>query len=101
VADQKNPPERSTRTGWALTWLAAAVGVPSAAAALRWQAVGAHPVLGAGVLVLVALLIGIIGLVRQLWRAKYNDRAIDWISSGLDRRMSGFGRRYREYLLSD
>jgi hypothetical protein len=60
-----------------------------------------NPILGTTVLVLATLLIGMTGLVREVWRAKYNDRVIDWISAGLDRRISRFGRRYRENLLSN
>ena len=101
MADQKNHLERGTRPGWALAWLAAAVGVPSAVAALKWQAVAKHPVLSTVILVLVTVLIGATGLIREVWRAKYNDRVVEWISAGLDRRISRFGVRYREYLLSD
>jgi hypothetical protein len=49
----------------------------------------------------VALLVGASGLMRELWRKKYNDRVIDWISGGLDRRMARFGGRYREHLLAE
>lgn len=40
-------------------------------------------------------------LARELWRRTYRDRLIDWISAGLDREAARFGKRYREYLLTD
>lgn len=95
-------PEQHPKTGWAqqLAWLAAVVGVPSVAATLKWNVVAAHPILSAIVLFLVATLIAAFGLARQVWRG-YNDRLVKWITAGLDRRTSRFGKRYRDHLLSD
>jgi energy-coupling factor transporter ATP-binding protein EcfA2 len=45
--------------------------------------------------------VGAAGLVRELWRWNYRDRLIGWISAGLDRGAARFGRRYRDYLLTD
>lgn len=103
MTDEKNSTGPGAKVGWALlvTWLAAAVGVPSAVAALKWPTIAAHPVLGAGLLVAAIVLAGMAGLVRELWRKKYQDRVLDWISGGLDRRTARFGRRYREHLLAD
>ncbi len=82
-------------------WLAALVGAPSAVAVLMRRTVVAHPVLGAALLVAAVVVIAAVGLARELWRTKYRDRLINWISAGLDRGAARFGKRYREYLLTD
>jgi hypothetical protein len=74
--------------------MAALVGLPSAVAAVKWRVVGEHPLLGVLLLLLAAILAGAGGLARELWRRKYNDRAVEWISAGLDRRLARFGHRY-------
>ena len=100
---ENNPGPGSGKAGGALllAWLAAALGVPSAVAAVKWRSIGTHPVLGVLLLLVAAVLAAAGGLVRQLWRRKYNDRVVDWISSGLDRRVPRFGRRYRAHLLTE
>jgi hypothetical protein len=99
MTDQKSPLDQGARSGWIylVGWIAAAVGVPSVVAALSTG----HWLLGIVLLVVAIVLAGAAGLVRGLWREKYQSRAFDWLSAGLDRRVSRFGRRYREYLLAD
>jgi hypothetical protein len=84
-----------------LAWLAAVLGVPSAVAAFKWQVIVAHPVLGVLLLLLALVLAATGGLVRELWRSKYNGRVVNWISAGLDRQVSRFGKHYRAHLLED
>jgi hypothetical protein len=100
VGESKHGPEK---TSWwlLLAYLAAALGLPSATAVLKWPAVAGHPILGFALLVAAAVFIGLVGLAHQVWRKEYNDRVIDRISAVVDRRISRFGRRYREHLLDD
>jgi hypothetical protein len=100
VTEQKPGPEKGSRR-LLLAYLAAAFGLPSAWAALKWPPVTGQPILGAVVLAATAVLIGLVGLAHQVWRKKYNDRVIDWISAGIDRRTTRFGKRYRAHLLDD
>jgi NACHT domain len=61
----------------------------------------AHPILGGALLVVAAVVVGVVGLARELWARNYRDRLLDWISAELDRGAARFGKRYREYLLTD
>ncbi len=105
MADQENSPgPGGGKAGGALllrAWRVVLLGVPSAVAAVKWRAIGAHPVLGVLLLLVAAVLAGAGWLVRELWRRKYSERVLDWIVAGLDRRMVQFGRRYREHLLAE
>ena len=103
MTDQKSAPDRGARSGWAFVaaWLAAAVGLPSAWAAINRREVAAHPLLGLALLAFAVTAATVGSLVSGLWRTKYYDRVIDWMSAELDRRLSRFGRRYHEYILSD
>jgi hypothetical protein len=100
AAQQKHGPEKGSR-GLLLGYLAAALGLPSAWAALKWPPVTGHPILGIVLLFAAAMFIGLAGLAHQVWRKTYNDRVIDWISAVIDRRITRFGRRYRKHLLED
>lgn len=104
MARQENSPERGggkPSGALLLAWLTAVLGVPSAVVAVRWQVMEAHPVLGAGLLLVAMVLAGAGWLVRELWSRNYRDEVLDWISAGLDRRMVRFGRRYRAHLLAE
>jgi hypothetical protein len=105
VADQETSSGPGSRkpggTLLLLAWRVAALGVPSAVAAVKWRAIGAHPLLGV-LLLLVAVVLTAAGwLVRELWRREYRERVLDWTVAGLDRRMARFGRRYRRHLMAD
>jgi hypothetical protein len=91
------------RPSWVLilAYLTVALGLPSAAAAVKWHLVAAHPVMGAALLSAAAILVGLIGLGHEIWRKKYSDRVIDGISTRIDWRIARFGHRYRECLLAD
>ena len=98
MAEQKHGPEKES---WGLLFAyLAALGVPSAAVALKWPVVIRHPVLGVVLLVACVMLAGLVGLARQVWRKKYNDRLIDWLGAVIDRRITRFERQYRKHLLS-
>jgi hypothetical protein len=91
------------RPSWVLilAYLTVALGLPSAAAAVKWHLVAAHPVLGAALLSAAAILVGLIGLGHEIWRKKYSDRVIDGISTRIEWRIAHFGRSYRKCLLAD
>jgi hypothetical protein len=82
---------------WSLLATLAGPVVGGVIAALSWRA---HPVFSIVVLVVAVSLAAVAGITRAVWRVKYQDRLVDWIGSGLDRRLSGFGRRYRRHLIS-
>ncbi len=65
AAQQKHGPEKGSR-GLLLGYLAAALGLPSAWAALKWPPVTGHPILGIVLLFAAAMLIGLAGLAHQV-----------------------------------
>ena len=91
----------SSRSALALAWLLAAVSVPSAVAAAKWAVVARHPLLSAVLLLLAAFAIAATGLARQVWTSRFNARVVNWIGAVIDRGTTGFGRRYRAYLVDD
>jgi NACHT domain len=105
VADQENSPgPGSGKAGGTLllrAWRVVVLGVPSAVAAVKWRAIGAHPVLAVLVLLVAAVLAAAGWLVRELWRRAYRERLLDWIIASVDRRTARFARRYREHLMAE
>lgn len=77
------------------------IGAPSAVAAFKWRTIIAHPILGVALLIIAAVSVVLAGLARELWSRNYRDRLLEWMSAGLDRGAARFGKRYREYLLTD
>ena len=92
---------RATGTAWLVAWLAAAVGGPSAWAAFNQHELAAHPLLGIILAIVAAVAVLAGGLVATLWHTRYHNRVINWMGDGLDRRLAGFGGKYRARVLSD
>ena len=89
------------RVSWPLTlgYFVAALGVPSALAAIRWPSIQKHPLEGSLLLAGIAVLFGLAGLIHRLWVKKYSDRLIDAIGATLDVKTSTFWRSYRKRML--
>jgi hypothetical protein len=102
VAEQPTPEKGFGSPGLILTWLLAALGIPTVVARLvdpAWLA--RHWILALLLGVALALLFWLAAMAGDLWRTRYKDQVIERIGISIDRRMSLFWQRYREHLLAD
>src|SRR6266542_229143 len=84
-------------------WLVAAVGPPSVVAGTSLGWVEGHPVAAIGLGLAYEAVLGVVGFAGDVaggLRGRWRDRLVDRVDEGLLRRLSHFGGRYREYLLS-
>jgi hypothetical protein len=100
MADQRIP-EKGSGALIVLGWLTTALGVPALAGAVEHQWVAKHSTLSIVLGVVIAVIIGMAGLARQIWLERYKDPLIDWVGAGIERRTGLFWQRYREHLLAD
>ncbi len=102
MAEQQRVPEKKASGSLIfLGWLATALGVPSVAGLVLHRWVAKHVALSILLGILIAAALAVVGLAQELWRRRYKDQVLDWISAAIDRRMSPFWQRYREHLLAD
>jgi hypothetical protein len=95
----------STRIGWpaAIAWLATVVAPPAVAGGLWEQFVSSHVLLALAIGTVYEVAVAIVGFFAVIARevsSRWQQRLAEHLDLALRRKLSGFEKRYREFLLT-